>query len=348
MRLDGGLERGRVGGAPAPAVVARDDRHARAAEHRGVVDRGDRGPGVAHAAVVLEPQRQDRHLPGDAGDADAVVADGADDSRHVRAVAETVLGRVVHVDEIPASHVIDVAVCVVVHAVAGDFAWIRPDVSREVGVGEIDPRIDDGDDDVPRPGRDLPGLGGVDVGIDPAAVLADVGEAPLRREARVIRNGGRPKLDLRVERRQSRDAGRPCQHAVPRPPGGREREKTVAEVCRRPVAGESSGRNRRQPHVRPPHPLVHHRRHAAAVPLDDLGRVRRQSRRGKPVRGKRDPSLETLRSADTPTPTHPPIHGPRPPCQPRGRDRASPSPRRKFFSSKASFARRPSKSTQPA
>src|SRR5262249_60513209 len=49
-----------------------------------------------------------RRLPGDAGDAGAVVADGADDARHVGAVA-VVVQRVVGVgDEVPADEVVGV------------------------------------------------------------------------------------------------------------------------------------------------------------------------------------------------------------------------------------------------
>ena len=60
----------------------------------------------------------------DAGDADAVVADGADGAGDVRAVAVVVDRVAVVVDEVVAVHVVDVAVAVVVDAVAGDLAGL--------------------------------------------------------------------------------------------------------------------------------------------------------------------------------------------------------------------------------
>src|SRR5262249_20323267 len=69
------------------------------------------------------------HVPGHAGDADAVVAHGPDDARHVRTVADRVHGVVVVVVEVPAHQVIDVFVPVVADSVrpASLRAW-REDV----------------------------------------------------------------------------------------------------------------------------------------------------------------------------------------------------------------------------
>ena len=67
----------------------------------------------------------------------------------------------------------------------------------------VDAGVDHGDDDVAAARRDVPGLGGVDVGVGAAAGLAGVVHAPQLGEARVV--GDRRVIDdpvgLRVEHR---------------------------------------------------------------------------------------------------------------------------------------------------
>ena len=189
VRSDGVLEHRRCSGAAAPTVVGDDDVDAVIPpHHRGVVERGDGPAGVADAVVVLEPQRHDGDLPVDPRDAQPVVADGADDARHVSAVAVAVLDVVVVLDEVPAVDVVYEAVVVVVDAVAGNFAGVGPDVGCQIRVRKVDSGVDHADHDAPRSGGDIPGLRRMDVGADHAvAVDGGVVEAPLRREARIIR-----------------------------------------------------------------------------------------------------------------------------------------------------------------
>src|SRR5262249_24208377 len=134
------------------------------------------------AGGVEELERHEADVPIDAGDADAVVADRPDGAGHVGAVAVVVHGVAVVVHEVVAVDVIDVAVVVVVDAVAGDFAGVGPDVGGQVGVVVVDAALDDGDGDAAGAGGRVPGLGGVDVGVRGAAALAGVVQAPLRAE----------------------------------------------------------------------------------------------------------------------------------------------------------------------
>ena len=99
----------------------------------------------------------------------------------VRPVPELVVRQVVAVDEVPAMHVVDVAVVVVVDAVARDLARVGPDVAGEVGVGQLHPGVDDGDHHARVPGGRVPGGLGVDVDV---ALLV---EPPQLREPRVVR-----------------------------------------------------------------------------------------------------------------------------------------------------------------
>ena len=66
------------------------------------------------------------------------------------------------VDEVPSMEVVDVAVGVVVDAVVGNFAGIGPDVGLEVGMVEVDARIDDGHHDRRIAQRVRPGTGRID------------------------------------------------------------------------------------------------------------------------------------------------------------------------------------------
>ena len=43
---------------------------------------------------------------------------------------------------------------------------VDPDVCRQVGMGVVDPGVDDGDDHVLAPSRRAPGLRCIDVGVD--------------------------------------------------------------------------------------------------------------------------------------------------------------------------------------
>src|SRR5262249_42153650 len=95
-----------------------------------------------------ELQDHDLALPVHAGDADAVVAHGADGAAGVSAVAAGILWRVVHFIEVPAVDVVDVAVSVVVDAVARDLAGVHPDVGSQVRVIDLHAGIDVGDDEV--------------------------------------------------------------------------------------------------------------------------------------------------------------------------------------------------------
>src|SRR5262249_24139846 len=146
-----------------------------------VVDRRDGAGGAAGAAGVEELQgHQFDAGPGNAGDADAVVAHPRDGAGDVRAVAVVVERFVVVRDEVPAVDVVDEAVAVVVDAVAGDLARVGPDVGGEVGVVVVDAGVDDRDDDAAARGDGVPRLGGVDVGVGDAAGLPGVVQAPER------------------------------------------------------------------------------------------------------------------------------------------------------------------------
>ena len=177
-----GVVEGLVVAPAAPAVVG--DLRA----HGGrILDGADRVEEGARAARAQELQRHDLGRPGDARDADAVIAVGGNGARDMGAVVVVVPGIAVVVDEIVAVIVVDVAVAVVVDAIVRDLARVHPHVLGEVRVVVIHTRIDDADDDVGA-GLDIPGLGRVDVGVGGAAGLPGVVEAPERAQGRVVRD----------------------------------------------------------------------------------------------------------------------------------------------------------------
>ena len=173
-------------------------------ELRAVIRRVQRGAdGVRRRArprCVDELQRHEADVPVDTDDADAVVPGRADRPGDVGAVEVVVGGVVVAVHEVPAAPVVDVAVPVIVHSVralgtrdrrigrAAVLARVHPLLAREIGMAEVDAAVDNGDRDVLAPRRHVPGLRGVDVGIDLAAALPGVVQAPQLAERRVVRN----------------------------------------------------------------------------------------------------------------------------------------------------------------
>ena len=85
-------------------------------------------------------------------------------------------------DEVPAVDVVDVAVAVVVDAVARDLAGVGPDAAGQVGVVQVDAGVEHGDDRRGAPRRDAPGLGGVDVHV------LGVVQPPEPAEHRIVRD----------------------------------------------------------------------------------------------------------------------------------------------------------------
>ena len=173
----------RLGKPAAPPAVAHDvDVH-----HRGVFDRGD-GIGRASAAArVQELERHEAHGPVHSRHAEPVVPHGADGARHVGAVEMVVHGVVVAVHEVPAANVVHESVSVVVDVIPGDFRGVDEDVCRQIRMGVIDARIDDGDHDAVAARRDVPCLRRMDVGPGGSAGLTDVVETPEIGKQRVIR-----------------------------------------------------------------------------------------------------------------------------------------------------------------
>ena len=159
------------------------------AHHRGVVHRLDRGAGEAVAFGIEKLQRHHRAVPVDARHPLAVVTHAGDGSRHVRSVAVVVHGIAVVVGKVVPVHVVHEPVAVVVDPIAGHLGRIRPDVGGQVGVVVVDARIDDPNHDAPAPRGEIPGLRGVDVGIDRSAGLPRVVQAPETVEFRVVGDG---------------------------------------------------------------------------------------------------------------------------------------------------------------
>jgi hypothetical protein len=195
VRVDG-VALGRGQAARAQAGVDDGD-----AEPAGEVERGGDGGRGALTAGVQDAKGQDVRARGDAADADGVLR-GGDGAGDVGAVAVLVGGDVVGGDEVPAAPVVDVAVVVVVEVVGlapgAGLAGVRGDLAGEIGLGQGDAGVDDGDGDARAGGAERPCLGGVDVGVEGAGApedrLAGVAQRPLLGEAGV---GGRG-VDRRV------------------------------------------------------------------------------------------------------------------------------------------------------
>ena len=162
----------------APAVVGGHDIDATVPQVGGVVDRGDGPGGRARPGVGEKLQRKQRNLPVDAHHTTAIVAHRTDRASHVGPVTVAVLRIIVIGDKVPAADIVDKAVAVVVDAVACDLAGVPPDIGSQVGMADVNPRIDDTDHHTAGARGDIPGLGGVDIGVGQATRLPGVGEAP--------------------------------------------------------------------------------------------------------------------------------------------------------------------------
>ena len=72
-------------------------------------------------------------------------------------------------DEVPAVYIVDVAVVIVVEAVARNLAGIDPQLASQVGVRGVQAAVYDGNDGGSRPGHDIPGRWGLDFAEAPLA-----------------------------------------------------------------------------------------------------------------------------------------------------------------------------------
>ncbi len=215
-RSDRRLQRG-ADVVAAPRCV--DDLRAVCGRVRDRVDRLGVGPAGGTGGRAQELDRHDLHARRDARDPDAVASrrDRAGDVGPVPVVVGVVDGRVV-VAEVPAVHVIGEAVPVVVLSIAGDLSGVDPLAAGEVGVGEIDPVVDDRHDLRRAAGRDLPGLWHVHVevrrAVDAAEAEPGTVQAPQLREVGLADGTGEcraPVLRLDAEHlgapRETRDGG---------------------------------------------------------------------------------------------------------------------------------------------
>ena len=89
--------------------------------------------------------------------------------------------------EVPAMHIIDEAVAIVVQSIARNLSGVVPDVVGEVRMGVVDARVHQRQQDVVAPGADVPALLRADVRAGSPLGLPSVVQAPLPVEFRVVR-----------------------------------------------------------------------------------------------------------------------------------------------------------------
>ncbi len=132
------------------------------------------GAGIGHHA-----HRHNAAVPAHTGDAHAVVRGCCRDACHLCAVT-VAIGDIAGIpNKVPAVYVVHIAVTIVIQAVARDLAGVDPQSVGQVGVGQVNARVNDGNHDRLRPGHHIPGGRGL-----------DFAQAPLLRKERVIGNSG--------------------------------------------------------------------------------------------------------------------------------------------------------------
>ena len=89
--------------------------------------------------------------------------------------------------KIPAVHVVNETVVIIVGAVAGDLTGVDENVRRQIGMIHLHAIVDDGDDDVRIAQSDVPGTRQLGVRAGSAIELAGVAQVPLIGEQRIVR-----------------------------------------------------------------------------------------------------------------------------------------------------------------
>ena len=221
-------------------------------------------------------------MPVDASNTHTVVAHGPDRARDMRAVAVVVHWVGVVVGEVPAVHIVHIAIAVVVDTVAGHFARIVPRIGSQIGMGVVDARIDHGDNDSAGTGGCVPRFWGIDIGIGHAARLPNIIEAPELAECGVV--GGDCGSDDKVwlNRGHTNGASSPVHNVLHAGSRRCQRIKTLAKRGGLPVCCQIERRGRHQrSRCRVNDPAVGSSFHRVAVPLDLLVVLRCQPQIGR-------------------------------------------------------------------
>src|SRR5690606_11033705 len=130
----------------------------------------------AGAVVAEHADGHDRGIRCDTSGA-CSIRRGGDGAGDVRAVAVAIVGIVVAGGEIPAARVVDVAVAVIVEAIAGDLSGVDPQPAHQVGMVDVNTGVDDRDHDAVAGVAGGPGLGridGVEIPVVRTAVVGHV------------------------------------------------------------------------------------------------------------------------------------------------------------------------------
>ena len=218
-----------------PRVVGGNNIYAEVPPHPGgIVEGGQHTAGVAGPAIVLESKCHQRHSWGDASYADAIVGNRTDRAGDVRAVAIAVERQVVVVDKVPAMDVVNEPVAVIINTVAGDFAGIGPDVPRQVGMVDVDARVDHRHNHFAAPRCQLPGFKSSDIDACRAVILPSVVEGPLVGEEWIV-DGGRTEGDVGLDPGNSLLGVRPANYVRSRDAGGMQGKAAVADRVQPPA-----------------------------------------------------------------------------------------------------------------
>ena len=162
--------------AASPGVVGGDQIQAMAClEICEVIDRTDRiGGGATRGAEEFAGQQRD--IPVDASDPQAIAALSADGAGHMGAmvIGRAVINAAVVGDKIPTIAIIDVAIAIIIDAISADFSWIGAHIADQIRVVDLKPFINDPHHHIGRTGEaPAPGLRGLGAkGIDRAGALA--------------------------------------------------------------------------------------------------------------------------------------------------------------------------------
>jgi hypothetical protein len=96
---------------------------------------------------------------------------------------------VVVADEIPAVHVIDKSVRIIVNSVAGDFPCVGEQIAGQVFMGKIKAIVHNPDNRGRSAGREIPRQSSIGVCVDRSAIRSRVSVMPLAGEQGIVRDG---------------------------------------------------------------------------------------------------------------------------------------------------------------
>ncbi|GCA95279.1 hypothetical protein MAE30S32_39310 [Microcystis aeruginosa 11-30S32] len=91
--------------------------------------------------IIQKLQRHDFGIPGHPRHAYPIISFASNSSSNMGSVTINITWVIVVIGKVPTANVVNVAIAIVVNAVVGNLPWVCPDITGQIGMVVVNPRI---------------------------------------------------------------------------------------------------------------------------------------------------------------------------------------------------------------